>query len=210
MPATASSPARSDSARPRSPDPAQVDQRVVLHGVPWDQYEALLATRGDDAGVRVTYLRGELEIMSPSIHHERIKTTIARLLETWAVERGLDLEGYGSWTVRDEAEERGAEPDECYLVGKQLSDFPEIVLEVIHTSPLLNKLEVYAGFGVAEVWLFKDGGFRLYELEPATGAYHRVERSPLLPGLDFAMIARFAIRTDTPQALREFETDLRG
>lgn len=40
--------------------------------------------------------------------------------------------------------------------------------------------------------------------------YERVEQSALLPGLDFAMIARYAIRTDTPQALRELETELRG
>ncbi len=100
--------------------------------------------------------------------------------------------------------------DECYLIGKPLADFPEIVLEVIHTSPLLNKLDVYAGFGVAEVWIFKDGRFRLYELERSTSSYRVIERSGLVPGLDFSMIARYAIRTDTPQALRELAAELRG
>lgn len=185
------------------------EQRLVLRGVEWKEY-VILRELIDRPGLRMTYLEGALELMTPSPDHERWKKNIARLVELYAHVLRIELYGYGSTTFKREAKERGAEPDECYLIGKQLADFPEIVLEVIHTSPLLNKLEVYAGFGVAEVWLFKDGGFRLYALEPAAGAYHRVERSTLLPGLDFAMIARYAIRSDTPQALREFETELRG
>ena len=57
--------------------PADVDQRVILTGVSWKQYEALLELFGDDQpGVRVAYLAGDLEIMSPSRKHERIKTTL--------------------------------------------------------------------------------------------------------------------------------------
>jgi hypothetical protein len=37
--------------------------------------------RGDDPTVRVTYLEGQLEIMTPSGGHERLKTRPARLLE---------------------------------------------------------------------------------------------------------------------------------
>jgi len=35
----------------RSQDP---DQRVILNGIDWWQFEAFLAIRGDSAGVRVT------------------------------------------------------------------------------------------------------------------------------------------------------------
>lgn len=115
------------------------------------------------------------------------------------------MRGYGSTTFKREATERGAEPDECYLVGKKLSDYPEIVLEVIHTSPLLDKLEVYRSFGVAEVWVFRDGAFTLHALDVATGIYEVRPRSALVPGLDLTMVARYVLREDTPQALREFE-----
>ncbi len=37
-------------------DPSRVDQRVRLHEVGWREYEALLAMRGEQGGVRVTYL----------------------------------------------------------------------------------------------------------------------------------------------------------
>src|SRR5439155_5576949 len=76
------------------------DHRVTLHDVTWEQYEALLEMRGDRAGVRMAYLQGELELMSPSRSHEGIKKTLARLLEAYAEERGLDLNGFGSWTLK--------------------------------------------------------------------------------------------------------------
>jgi len=57
----------------RSHDP---DQRVILNGIDWWQFEAFLAIRGDNPGVRVTYLEGQLEIMSPSQSHEMLANEI--------------------------------------------------------------------------------------------------------------------------------------
>src|SRR4051812_42795296 len=134
------------------------EQRMLLHGVEWKEY-VILRDVIDRPSLRMTYLEGALELMTPSPDHERWQKSIARLVELYAHMERIELYSYGSTTFKKEAKERGAEPDECYLIGKQLADFPEIVLEVIHTSPLLNKLAVYAGFGVAEVWMFKDGRF---------------------------------------------------
>src|SRR5438270_5026396 len=76
------------------------DQRVILDSVDWWQFETFLANRGDRAGVRVTYLEGQLEIMRASRGHETLKTMIARLLEAYADGNGLVFEGYGSMTMR--------------------------------------------------------------------------------------------------------------
>lgn len=190
-------------------EPAPDEQRMLLPDVSWKEY-VILRELIDRPGLRMTYLRGALELLSPSADHELQGKNIARFIELYTHLENLDLYGYGSTTFKKEAKERGAEPDECYLVGKELTDFPEIVLEVIHTSPLLNKLEVYAGMGVAEVWIFKDGKFSLYGLEPAASAYIEIPRRRLLPELDFSLVARFALRRDTPQALREFERAIRG
>lgn len=51
--------------------------------------------RGEQSGTRVAYLHGELELMSPSIKHELLKM-LARLLGSYAEERGIELNGYGS------------------------------------------------------------------------------------------------------------------
>lgn len=189
----------------RPPD----EQRMLLRNVSWKEY-VLLRDLLDGPGLRMTYAEGALELMSPSPEHELWKTNIARLVELFAHVRRVDLYGYGSTTFKKEAKERGAEPDECYLVGKKLADFPEIVLEVVHTSPLLDKLDVYAAFGVTEVWVFRDGAFSVHALDRSTGRYRLQSTSALVPGLDFALVARYATREDTPQALREFEGDIGG
>jgi Uma2 family endonuclease len=117
----------------------------------------------------------------------------------------LPLVGYGSTTFRNEAKERGVEPDECWRVGSLMKDgeIPDIVLEVIYASPILDKLYVYDGLAIPEVWLWKDGAFELYRRRNQ-GGYERVDRSALLPQLDFALVARFVTREDQDVALREF------
>lgn len=122
---------------PRPADPSGIDQFVYLHGVSFSEYEALLQMRGDRSVPRITYLRGELELMTPSRYHENDKTRFARLLEAWAEETGTELEGVGSWTLKNSKEERGAEPDECYTVNRvpmSDEDRPDLAIEVIWTA----------------------------------------------------------------------------
>ncbi|MBA2542282.1 MAG: Uma2 family endonuclease [Deltaproteobacteria bacterium] len=182
--------------------PAQLEQRMVVHGVSWRDY-VILREALDTPGLRMTYCEGTLELMSPSLTHELNKTSIARLIELYAVLGRLPLIGYGSTTFRLEAKQRGAEPDECYRLGRQMKEgeFPDIVLEVIHTKPILDKLDVYRGFDVPEVWLYQDGAFEIYRL--AGGRYERIERSGFLPDLDFVLVARLAARPDQDEALQE-------
>jgi len=180
----------------------------MLISATWKEY-VLIRDLMDGPGLRMTYLKGNLELMSPSPAHGLWKKNIARLVELFAHRRGIELHGYGSTTFKKEMADRGAEPDECYLIGYELRDYPHVVLEVIHSSPLLNKLDVYAPMGIQEVWVFCDGAFRIYLLA-ADGTYREAPRgaSALVPTLDFPMVARYAVRADTPRALREFEHEI--
>ena len=184
---------------------SNVEQRMVILGVSWKTYVTLHEML-DTPGLRMTYCEGALELRSSSRTHERNKASIARLVELYAFLRDLPLTGYGSTMFRDEAKERGAEPDECYRVGSLMKEgeFPDIVLEVIHTNPLLDKLDVYRGFAVPEVWVFRNAAFELYRL--VNDGYERIERSGFLPELDFALIARLAVREDQHEALRELRS----
>ncbi len=185
-----------------------VDQRIVLRGVTWEQYEALLALFGDDPpGIRMAYLEGALEIMSPSRKHETIKKMVARLVELYALERDISLTGLGSTTFRRAAKERGVEPDECYCVGED-KEFPDIAFEVVLTSGGVNRLAIYAGLGVAEVWLWRNATFEIYRLGP-TG-HERRERSGLLPELDFAQLVPLVEMPDQTRALQVFRDALRA
>jgi Uma2 family endonuclease len=202
------------AAVPRLP-PSQLpavlpEQHMLVFGVSWATY-VLLRDAIDTPGLRMTYCEGILELMSPSRDHQLWKKTIARLIEVCALLQRLPLVGYGPTTLRDEAKERRAEPDECRRVGSIMRDgeLPEIVLEVIYTSPLLDKLRVYDGLGVPEVWLWKDGAFSIHH-RLAAGGYERAERSSFLPQIDFALVTQFVTREDQDVALQEFAALVRG
>lgn len=168
------------------PRPAEQDERVVLHGLSWAQYEALREATDHIAGLHLTYLDGTLEIMSPSPRHEQMKKLLARLLETWAEEHDLPMTGYGSTTYRKPEMARALEPDECYVFGAG-REHPDLAVEVVVSRGGVNKLEVYRGLGVSEVWFWVDGRIEIYAL--GEGGYERVAESRFLPGLDPAELA---------------------
>ena len=165
------------------------EEKITLYGVTWEQYDTLVSMFMDKfPGLRMTYLEGTLEIMGTSSEHERLKTIIARLLEMYAVEKRLTLNGYGNTTFRKEAKQRGLEPDECYCLG-ELREVPDIAIEIAITSGGIDKLAVYQGLGVTEVWFWQNNQFILYRLQKE--AYQQISRSEFLPDLDFALLSQF-------------------
>ncbi|HEY6557887.1 MAG TPA: Uma2 family endonuclease [Polyangiaceae bacterium] len=171
------------------PDPGDVDQFVYLRNVSWKEYEAVLAMRGESATPRITYLKGVLELMSPSRHREMDKKRLARLLEAWAEAKGIALEGIGSWTLKNSREERGAEPDECYTVDRvpeSDDDRPDIAIEVVWTSGGIDKLEVYRKLGVREVWFYERGTLRFFAFRGET--YVSIPVSAVLPTIDVSLL----------------------
>lgn len=185
-----------------------IDQRVQLHDIAWEDYEQLVTSRGDQCGVRVTYLEGALELMAPSIYHESLKTRLARLLETYAETVGIELEGYGSWTVKSQPRARGFEADECYIIGpiEEPPEIPDIAIEVVWTSGGIDKLEVYRGLGVPEVWMWQAGSLRFFLLQE--DGYLTGTRSRLLPDLDPALIARCMAQKSQTRAVRALRSAL--
>jgi Uma2 family endonuclease len=179
------------------------DGRVVMHRVPWSHYETQLALRGDVSSPRISYLDGTIEFMSPSKHDERIKSYIGCLLEAFALERGLDLSPYGSWTLKEAPKRAGVEPDECYLVGNDQSrETPDLAIEVVWTSGGIDKLEAYRRLRVPEVWFWKDGELHVHVL--LDEAYAEVERSRVFPELDLRFVATFLDHPTATQAVRAF------
>jgi Uma2 family endonuclease len=177
------------------------DQRVVMYGVPWSHYEAQLALRGDVAGPRLAYLEGALEFMSPSKDHERIKSYIGRLIEAYALELGLDLSPYGSWTLKKALKKAGVEPDECYIVGAdQSKETPDLAIEVAWTSGGIDKLEIYRRLHISEVWFWEDQKITLFAW--AEAGYERIDQSRVLPGIDVELVTRLLDRPTALQAIR--------
>lgn len=190
-------------------DDEDVEQRIVLHSMRWRDFERLLAVRGDRAGPRMYFLDGEIELMSPGSIHEFRKTKLARLLETWALESDVDLEGFGSWTLKRAPKKAGAEPDECYIVGSTRGRrVPDLAIEVEWSRGALEKHVIYERLGVRELWtLRKDGRLAIRVL--TKGKYVERTRSALLPKLDVAWLARFIEIDPQSRAVRSMRDEMR-
>jgi Uma2 family endonuclease len=186
-------------------EPAAGEQRLVLSSVSWATY-VMLRDSLDHTNVRMTYLEGVLEIMSPSKRHEIEKKQIARFLELFCLERDIPLFAYGSTTWRSEPKARGLEADECYSRGER--DLPEIAIEVIVSHGSVDKLEVYRGLGIREVWLFEAGDCMVLSLRDS--GYGKIPASEVFPEVDLLQIVQYAMRPDQHAALRAFRDELRG
>ncbi len=185
-----------------------VEQHLVLEDVSWQQYETLLATLGDDfPNLRLSYLEGTLEITTTSPEHEELKKTIGMLLEAYFQETRTRFHGIGSATFRKAAKQRGLEPDECYCLG-QKKEFPDIAIEVVLTSGIVDKLAIYQGLGVTEVWQWEAGQFVVHHLR-STG-YEAIARSELLPDLDLNLLASYVNPDNQFDSVMNFRERIRS
>src|SRR5687767_10937447 len=94
------------------------EQRLVLGGVTWDKYLRLLHLF-DDRHLRITYDRGEVEIMTISPEHERFKKLLGYLILVLVEELGWNIASFGSMTFKRRSRKRGLEPDECYWIQSE-------------------------------------------------------------------------------------------
>ena len=186
------------------------DHVVFLHGLSFEDYERLLDMRGDCSAPRISYLEGEVEIMSPSSTHESLKSLIGRLVEAFCLRRGIRFHTVGSWTLKAADRSRAAEPDECYVFGDPPPSLdhtrPHLAIEVIWTSGRIDKLDIYRKLGIAEVWYWRRGRIQPYALRG--DRYEPVAASAVLPGLDLELLTRHLDAPTTFDAIRAFAADL--
>ncbi len=194
------------------------EERFISSDVSWENYEALLVKLGDNSHYRVTYLDGVLEILSPSIRHERVKTNLGTLLERFFYKKRISYVPMGSTTFKNKAKKAGAEPDECYCIGEEKA-VPDLAIEIVLTSGNSSKLEIYRRLGVGEVWFWERNHFKLYKLRdnssleqaavyPDTYGYELLTRSELLPQLDIFLLEQCLSISDSILAVDEFEKGL--
>src|ERR671936_301900 len=84
-----------------------------LSNVDWQMYTQLLRAFAERPGIRLTYDRGELEIMSPLLEHDDDGRFLGDLVFVLTEELGLPLKRGGSTTMRRRRQRRGIEADEC-------------------------------------------------------------------------------------------------
>ena len=159
-------------------DTPTIEKLVTLPDISWEQFKGIEAQLKDNRNVRLSYLLGTLEIMSPiGDKHEYVKRTLGYLLEGYMRVKGIRFYGRGGFTLEEPGYASGT-PDESYCIGTN-KETPDIVIEVIITSGTINRKELYKPKRVPEVWFWKSDSMRIFRLN-VSGEYEEVDRSSFL------------------------------
>jgi Uma2 family endonuclease len=197
-------------------------QRVLLEGIRWSTYEALLEDL-EGCHVRMTYDCGRLEIMTVSAPHEWSKTLIRRVFEALTEELDIAIRSGGSQTFRKQLLQKGLEPDECYWVENEplvrskpdisleTDPPPDIAFEVEISRSVLDRLGIYAALGVTEVWRY-DGETIVVAHLQADGTYRMLDHSPSFPWLSLTELGEWLSKRmimDETRLIRSFRAWVR-
>jgi Uma2 family endonuclease len=206
-----------------APAPERAPQRFVLHGVSWQTYLEL-SDSAENEHVRMTYDRGELELMTLSRQHEQYASFLEYLIRVWAEETGTTMGACRSMTIRRQDLDRGFEPDNCYYLshaamvrGKKELDFtvdppPDLAVEIEVSRKAIGKLPMYAAFGVPEVWRY-DGRMLQAYLLADDGQYRRSPQSGCFPQLPFTEVEQLLARlseADETELAKSFRASARA
>lgn len=184
-----------------------IANHILLHGIDWRLYSLLRDELGERP-VRLTFDRGNLEIMSPSALHEWLSRLVGKLVDIVTLELNIPVLTVGSTTFRQEAVERGIEADGCYYLSidkmaraKSLSlrpasplPAPDLAIEIEVTRRAILRLPIYAALGVPEIWLYDGQSLRVHVL--AANEYQESRTSSAFPFLDIAVVEQFLSRRD--------------
>ncbi len=156
-------------------EPIEGDHRVVLRGVGWDGYQSLQKMVGDQP-VRLTYDRGDVELMSPLLKHERKKSLLGQFVRILAREFRIPVMPAGSTTWSREDLDKGLEADDSFYVGNlervadpdnielEVDPPPDLAIEIEITHSALDRIGIYGALGVPELWRFNGKTLRVLRL----------------------------------------------
>jgi Uma2 family endonuclease len=197
------------------------EQRLRLSNVSWENY-ILCCDMLWERPVRVTYDRGEMEIMTLSPKHENRKKRLARLVEALTEQLEIDIASFGMMTCRRTDLSRALEADESYWIanepevrGREDIDLevdppPGLALEIEVSRSTMDRMAIYAALRVPEVWRW-DGEVLYVFVLTSRGSYRQSDRSKAFPFLPLTEFAEFLMRTDISetQLLRAFRAWVR-
>jgi Uma2 family endonuclease len=183
------------------------EKLVTLKDVSWEQFKGIEAQLKDNRDIRLSYLSGILEIMSPiGDKHEKVKSTLGLLLEAYMREKGIRFYKRGGFTLEEPGYASGT-PDESYCIGTD-KETPDIVIEIIVTSGTINRKELYKPKKVPEVWFWKSNEIKIFRFSEG-GEYEEVDRSSFFPDLDKALLLKYIGHPDQYDAVQEFVQAIR-
>lgn len=191
---------------------------LILNGQEWEDYENLIEAVGEASHLRIAFDGETIQIMTLSTTHEKIGRLLEKLILVFSLRRGIDIEAFGSSTVKLSKEEKGLQPDACFYIqnvdvigGRSVIDFsvdpmPDIAVEVDLFNTSLSKFHIYAALGFPEIWRYFHDHVEFHRLED--GKYVPIERSDALPMLTAKVLGEFLNRAHSEKQsviVRDFE-----
>jgi Uma2 family endonuclease len=182
-----------DFRLPQAGEKLEPRQRFVLWHVGWQEYEKIVEAMNEQH-VRVTYCRGDLELMPPLPVPKLMRVWFRHLMFVMMEELDLACNGMAQTTLRRQDRNCGLEPDDCYYFAsrRKVVDWttlnlnrdppPDLVLELDLTRTCVDRMEVYAGLSVPEVWRFDSENWHIYLLG-VDGLYQESSSSAIIPYL---------------------------
>lgn len=188
------------------------EQRVIFHGLSWDNYLQIFQALPQRRSSRLTFDGKTLEITMPLEEHEFALRLIELFIRILVVEMGMKIKTMGSTTMNREKLQRGSEPDCAYYIQNQPQvagckvNFeqdppPDLVVEVDITRTDIDKNQLYAAMGVPELWRYNGEVWRIYCLE--NGAYQEYETSPTFPIVQKEDLYRFLANAQKDEVVAE-------
>lgn len=192
---------------PQHNPPATPSPGIVLSGISWETYQALVRDLESQPSKRLTYDKGQLEIFMPLPPHESYKRWTGRFVEIITEALDIEIRSLSSctWSRKDLA--KGVEADECYYIqneasirGKMDIDLsrdppPDLAIEIDITNPSIPRLPIYGALGIPEVWRFD--GERMVLLSLANGEYQEISASITLPIVTSAILESWLRKATT-------------
>lgn len=173
---------------------------IVMNGVRWETFKALMADVGDGRAWRIAYDKGVLEIRMPYQEHEQPKILLGYLVTAIADELEIETMELGALLLEREDLARAIEPDTCFYIQNeplvrskkinlQTDPPPDLAIESDYTSSSVNKFTIYASLGVPELWRYRNETLEIYQL--IDGKYELTNQSLAFPFLPLTEIPGF-------------------
>ena len=169
-------------------------QCVVMDGLDWGQYSAILRAKGDRTYPKIVYLDGSLSLISPAFLHDHFKYRSGRIVDEVVSGLGIRYVPAASTTFRRRKKKGGFEPDQSYYfanaprlrnrvaIDLRIDPPPDLVIEIAYTHAVEATIAICRRFRVPEMWICDETSLRVLVLQPG-GRYSESATSASLPFL---------------------------
>lgn len=181
---------------------------VILSDVDWETYDQFVQETMDIiVNPRFYFEKETLLIMPLTAEHEYVNRAIASIVDILAEEFQINSRCLGSSTYQREDIERGFEPDSCFYFENEskirgvkrldmtIHPAPDLIIEVDITSLSTNRQNIFAAFGVPEIWRFDGEKMQILKLENTQ--YTEITNSLALPKVTPEKLTEFLQKSET-------------